>query len=274
MKFTPLFPSRDLPDYDREVAPGFLSVGDNVKNYLHKTVVSEINVVSLEISAIICTHSEGKSWQSIFLPTNSSSMNGVSITWWNRKPGLPGQVNVKAESSQQWYATVGSKVIAKGYEVLAYCGRETGWNRNQSWCSELHKKDVAIHQLGISTGELRDMVAKNGFEEVGEKIANSMMANPVVSGLIRRISRAGLLEQALKEADYLVGVERTENMTLSVMLPAVRSLLTATLSSKGFDDEASGEVYTASRVYAPKEAKPVKEVKMPEQVYSAWGAFG
>ena len=272
MLFTPLFPSRDTPDYSREVSPAFLSANDKPAKYAHKTLVSEINVTTLEISAIICTHPEGKSWQSIFLPFNGSSLNGLSITWWNRKPGLPGQINVKAETAQQWYATVGSKVIAKGYEVLSYCGRDKGWTRSQSWCSELHARDIAIHQLAMSTGELRDLWDSNDADEVGTKIASAMVANPVISGLLRRIYRAGHLEDALNQAESITGAQTGAALALSAMHATVANLYNAVASTKGFDDEAE-EVNVSSRL-ARKESAQAKERKAPEQTYSTWGAFG
>jgi len=239
-------------------------------NDAHRGYVADVDFTEgsarFQFSAITCTHADGKSWQSIYIPATPSSVNGVSITWWNRKPGAKGQINVKPDSELNWYGTVQSKVISKGYNVLAYSGREIGLSPNHAYCAELFKMGVGIPQSAVSLEAFDDIASMMTSDDLGKTLGSGLVGtNPVIELLFARISASGLLFDALRDAAYQINASPVAKNVQQIMLSAFDEIYRLIDGEKTTIDS---EFVTARPKKAPEHPKP------KEEIYSSWGAFG
>lgn len=217
-----------------------------------------------ETSFIACTHPEGKSWESLFIPTDKNGTHGISITWWNRKKGLRGQINVKACSQAEFYDTVASKAVYKGYEVVSFVGRENGLNRRHAFVSDLHARGESV-MPALAWGNTASIPVSG--VKAGQGMAETMVVEtrPIAQFFLKLLMN-GHADEVLRE-----GIEATKH----------QGILAADLASGFFQrindfldghrkDLADGKTDSLSTV-SPK-AKPAPVAK--EELYSGWGVFG
>ncbi|SUE95832.1 Uncharacterised protein [Ectopseudomonas mendocina] len=236
------------------------------------TASSILNVVELkdpsasyEASFISCTHNEGKSWESLFIPLDAEGNNGVSVTWWNRNRGLNGQVNVKLSSVSDYYNTVASKAVYKGYEVVAYVGRDRGFTRRQAFVDELANREKSSSPvIAMSRSDMTEISSMPGWREhVGEQMAKALYNHPATIQFFQRLKQKSLLGQTIRDMGTVI-----ENSKHAEMMTAFRETLADLTAMNRTDDFAKGEVYPAREDEKPK-AAPKKT-----ELYQAWGAFG
>ncbi len=217
-----------------------------------------------ETSFIACTHPEGKSWESLFIPTDKNGTHGISITWWNRKKGLRGQVNVKACSQVEFYDTVASKAVYKGYEVVSFVGRHTGLNRRHSFVSDLHTRGESVSPA-LAWGNTGSIPASG--VKAGQSMAETMIVEtrPIAQFFIKLLMN-GHSDHVLRE-----GIEVTKNQGVfaSDLAGGLLHRIGASLDDYREDLAVSQlDDYQAAK----QKAKPAPVAK--EELYSGWGVFG
>lgn len=233
------------------------------------TATSIINVTEIidptayEASFISCTHNEGKSWESLFIPLDADGANGVSVTWWNRNRGLNGQLNVKLCSVSDHYNTVASKAVYKGYDVVAYVGRDRGFTRRHAFVDELARRERSSSPvIAMSRDDMVELASYPAWREhVGERLAKALYDHPAIMQFFQRLKKKNLLGQALREMSNV-------NAMHVEMIESFRNTLADLTAMNRAEDFASAEVYTAQAEERAK-AAPKKT-----DLYQAWGAFG
>lgn len=244
-----------------------LSLNDAVGTASSILNVAEIsNPTAYEASFISCTHNEGKSWESLFIPLDADGTNGVSVTWWNRNRGLNGQVNVKLCSVSDYYNTVASKAVYKGYDVVAYVGRDRGFTRRHAFVDELARRERSSSPVIAMSRDDMDELSSGvpGWREhVGERLAKALYNHPATIQFFQRLKKKSLLGQAMREMGDVI-----ENSRHAEIMTSFRDTLADLTAMNRTEDVAQGEVYPAQAEEKPK-AAPKKT-----DLYQAWGAFG
>lgn len=240
-----------------------LSFGDAVgtlSSVISLTETSELT--AYEASFISCTHSEGKSWESLFIPLDADGVNGISLTWWNRNRGLNGQINVKHCSVSDYYNTVASKAVYKGYDVVAYVGRDRGFTRRHAFVDELASRERSSSPvIAMSRSDMVGLTSIRGWpKQLGECMAKALNSHPAITQFFRRLRKKGLLTQALREMKDL-------RSTPEEVVDAFCETL-ADLTSVEVADSPSAPVYPE-----PSDVKP-KKAQEKADLYQSWGAFG
>lgn len=216
-----------------------------------------------ETSFIACTHPEGKSWESLFIPTDKNGTHGISITWWNRKKGLRGQVNVKACSQVEFYDTVASKAVYKGYEVVSFVGRENGLNRRHAFVSDLHARGESVSPA-LAWGNTGSIPA-SGIQ-AGKSIAEAMIDSRTISHFFTKLLMNGHADEVLREG---IEVTKHQGMFATDLAGGLFHNINSFLDEYR-DDLAVSELDTYQA--AKPKVKPAPVAK--EELYSGWGVFG
>lgn len=214
-----------------------------------------------ETSFIACTHPEGKSWESLFIPTDKNGTHGISITWWNRKKGLRGQINVKACSQTEFYDTVASKAVYKGYEVVSFVGRENGLNRRHAFVSDLHARGESVSPA-LAWGNTASIPASG--VQAGQSIAKAMIDSRTINHFFTKLLINGHADDVLRE-----GIEATRHQ--GMFAHDLAGSLFHNINDF-LDEYRTGHEIDPSPASHAVKAKPAPVAK--EDLYTGWGVFG
>ena len=146
MSTVPLRPDPAKPYASKTVPWRFESVAGTLQteDALHQILLDAHlppDKTVYECSFISCSHHEGKSWDSMFIPLTSTGHLGMSITWWRRSAGAAGTLLIKSVTEAEWYSVVKTKAVDKGYEVNSFIGREQPLSSRHSFVRALHASD-------------------------------------------------------------------------------------------------------------------------------------
>lgn len=238
-----------------QVAWRLPGVRSGVEEQVAMHSIADVGSSTWPTSMIECRHPEGKLWRSMFIPTNVSGSQGLSLTWWGKDDQVKGQSQVKVVSEGEWYGVVKSKAVAKGYAVETYIGRQVPLQVGHSFVKDLvMERDLPqLAQLAFTQDQSSNLSSIGGGERIGstmgKALANILPTNNFFANLNGKgHSLAALLTQGLQETtnqaskDAIVGLMR----------------------------ELTGDLKPVEA--APKIAVP--QIDREEVYGSGWGAFG
>lgn len=225
-----------------------------------KINVSEVydSFVNYPMSFIACEHPQGKSWESLFIPMAATGVFGVSVTWYNRNVGLKGSINVKITSELDFYNTVASKAVYKGYGVSQFVGRSEGLNRRHAFVENLHKSEASVaHTAGLSVASVRKMTPR----EVGSAYGAALLQIPPLALFVHKLRELGHISDAIGQM---------ENLSASVTDAGKRLLFRAVLDTL----EANMSMLGVKVKETEPQAKAPTPTPSHAPAYESWGAFG
>lgn len=211
------------------------------------------------VSFIACDHPDGKSWESLFLPLDATGLTGISVTWWNRKKGLPGQINLKPCSQAEFYDTVASKAVHKGYEVISFIGREIGLTRRHSFVEDLHKRTDSVGPcIGLTVSHLCS------GSELGTDMIESACALPPIANFFNKLT------ENMHVANFIYALEEVKRGVRPAQKKIIEGIEDG-LNEIGFGSDVFAINGVTDRVPTPP-TSPTPPKK--EEIYSGWGVFG
>lgn len=189
---------------------------------------------------ISCRHHEGKVWESLYVPANGAE--GLAVTRWARNGSSSGSFNVKKVSELEWYNTVKSKAVLKGYDVLHITGVTTPLTSRHSFIQDLRQKGVLLPNLSMPY-ELYSALKPNDRSSL---IAKAYRRYKPISHFLNRLCVTGI-DKAI--ASNLAGRNDAE-LILEQALGLQPQMATATAT------------------------QPTRAETRAERYGMAWGAFG
>lgn len=219
-------------------------------------------------------HETGKSWESAFIPIDVVNRTGMSITWWNRRAGLPGEVNIKFVAHYEWEKVVVKKIKDGNYRVV----------------NAVMSKMAQVSRL-MEEGGVPDDTLVNGFSyEYG------IHPNDIPTDVAGRIALAvksaiWVIENSPQFRNFFDRLDAKGHkyrFNDSSLIPLVNGCMTeyerqnqpqrlklimdATLRI-GEYIQGKAANSSSSTTSSPVEVTPVKATTMADR-YSAWGSFG
>lgn len=212
------------------------------------------------MSMINCVHPDGgKFWDSMFIPTNLTGGQGMSITCWG-KASTKGQFQVKEVSEQEWYKTVKSKAVSGGYDVKNFVGRTVPLSSDHGFVRTLQENpDVpSIPCLAFTPAQKADIGQRGGPEGLGyfmgKAASNIIPTENFIKALqIRNHDFIGKMESLTLNGS---GVTQSHDLVQGF----IRGV-----SEKGLPTVGSGRALA-------KAAEP--QIDREEVYGGGWGAFG
>lgn len=262
-RFTPYMPA-DLTSLTRESVKWQLTShrGEVREEPSIISSASYSEPAEYELSMITCEHPEGKVWESMFIPLNASSAEGVSITWWAKNSSGKGQAQIKLVSETEWYSTVKSKAVSKGYKVTNFIGREVPISSGHAFVIDLHRDELipSIFSLGFTRQQAQALRIKGGNELIGATIGTAISNLVPTDHFIRKMaanhhSFVGMIDQiiastTIEQKDLLKGIANVEGLKNVLAYQAPKGTRAEPVKSR---DQLNAE---------------------REESYGAWGAFG
>lgn len=263
MSITPLRPDPAKPHASKTVPWRYESVGGalQTEDALHQIVLDahlSSDKAVYECSFISCSHHEGKSWDSMFIPLTTTGHLGMSITWWRRAAGAAGTLLIKSVTEAEWYSVVKTKAVDKGYDVNSFIGREQSLSSRHSFVRDLHSQESRCPSLPCAA-LLESQTQAMAQHAVGANLGTFCNLVPV-HAVLQKISALGhpiaaRLQTLLKQTNV-----QLYSGLINGFISKLDSLLTSAGSSSTSSHTESGTI-----VQPPTRA----------ETYGArWGAFG
>lgn len=215
-----------------------------------------------ELSMITCEHPEGKVWESMFIPTTVSGAEGISITWWAKNSSGRGQAQIKLVGESEWYSTVKSKAVSKGYKVTNFIGREVPVGSGHTFVLDLHKDELipSIFSLGMTRQQSIALRNKGGNELIGLTIGTAISNIVPTDHFVRKMAANG--HSVVGMIDSVLNSTTIEQ----------KDILKGITNVEGLRNVLAYEAPKGARVEPVKSREQVNAER--EETYGAWGAFG
>lgn len=255
MAFTPLLidnsigvQSKKIVDWKRELHNGSILE----ESSLHTVINDGSEIGSFNVSFITCSHAEGKSWESLFIPLTATGATGISITFWRRKANTKGQILVKTASETEWYQVVKSKAVDKGYDVNGFIGAMRPLSTKFSFIEDLHRSAPSLPALALTGKQVQKINDQSGTNGIGRVLCNLSNIAPISAFLGKLLGY---------NHDYKGNIK-----SVITGLPIGQQEIAQGFLERLADMKAG--------IISPEVAKPKEPEVAPEETYgSAWGAF-
>lgn len=215
------------------------------------------------------SHPDDKHWQSVFIPLNSGSDVGISLTWWARRAGLSGSTNVKIDTQNKWLSTLKSKVAGGGYLINSImCPPKNHLPARTKYLDLANNHPSWIPSYAVDEETVADGAGLSSDDYYAGLLGSTALINDFVRSIMAREDVMSRIEEFQDSPLTCFGSEKADELRF---LESFKKVLEVSLDAPL---EAFGNVKKGKAGSATMKVEVEKPATKEEMYAGVWGAFG